>query len=433
MKKEDMYGGESLEIGSPPIEQYANYEEAVNNAGFGKYVYDPTQRLMSQPVTLFPGGYGYSTHPNPRSQQSYMNPPMGIGSNPYMSQQMYSPYQPNPAFQQPFSYQQQFQQPQEITYFIKPVNFGGSEYLPRTGYEDEIENLKMKYWIEEQENAAKSMSNASSNQYYGYGTNYYGVPYYNPFQYNSVNSEIKEKIEELENEAKENRINFNMNLSKLAHNIAGDRNVDDDVLNEVYHGKVIQSPCGITTQDVYDSYRFNNMIPFDNSQFYRDHNTAVSREHNMIISKNSNMQECFKSFGQLHDKYEMDDEMHRRKNGASMYNSDSNAFKYFVRAKAAERYAKENGININNFSYSQMPNTSNLNMFPTLQQSARLLDDGTLNITCNFGSKRGQTYSVHNSQEAEYEKDRERFQGFINSIPGSIYLNNPNPNGGGDR
>ena len=119
---------------------------------------------------------------------------------------------------------------------------------------------------------------------------------------------------------------------------------------------------------------------------------------------------------------------------------DDNSYKYYVKAKAAERYAKKNGIQINNMAQQpQQPYANNvqdlkqevINSMPTLSQSATLCDDGTLNITCNFGSKAGQVYSVHNSQEAEYEEDRARFKAFVDSIPGSIYLNNPNPNSGG--
>ena len=67
-----------------------------------------------------------------------------------------------------------------------------------------------------------------------------------------------------------------------------------------------------------------------------------------------------------------------------------------------------------------------LSGFPTLAESAKLTEDGTLNITCNFGSRAGQVYSVHNSEEAGYEQDRQRFQQFIDSIPHSIYLDSPN-------
>ena len=67
-----------------------------------------------------------------------------------------------------------------------------------------------------------------------------------------------------------------------------------------------------------------------------------------------------------------------------------------------------------------------VNNSPVLSQSAKLADDGTLNISlnipCNVGSHKGETYTVHNSQEAEYDAKRERFGRFLDSIPGSIYL-----------
>ena len=64
-----------------------------------------------------------------------------------------------------------------------------------------------------------------------------------------------------------------------------------------------------------------------------------------------------------------------------------------------------------------------------LNENASIAEDGSLHITCNFGSHAGETYSVHNSQEAEYEQKRERFGSFIDSIPGAIYQNN---HGGGN-
>ena len=63
------------------------------------------------------------------------------------------------------------------------------------------------------------------------------------------------------------------------------------------------------------------------------------------------------------------------------------------------------------------PLNPNLSQFPTLASNARLADDGSLHITCNFGSHNGEVLAVHNSQEAEYEKDRERFNQFLASIP----------------
>lgn len=423
MRREDFFTGEpEINSGSPSFSEFTSETEAIQNASFGKYDYDPGARMMSQPVSIYPGGYGYNTNFN-----NFMNPPVYSGQQGY-----YGGGNPALYYQQQMYQQQQIQQQQmqqEIKYFIPPVNLSGSEYLPSLNYENEIEQLKMDYWMKEQESVAKnSVNNMNSgyNPFTGYN-NYYGVPYYNPYQYNSLNAEISKKIQDIQNTAKENRINFNIHLATLAHNYAG-HTYNEDELRERYTGKSVSCPTSVTYADIYEQQRFDNMVPFDNSQFYRDHNEAVSREFNSIISKDSNMKECFENMGVLHAKYEMEEEQHRRRNGATLYNSEDNSYKYFVKTKAAERYAKNNGLPLAKIiENSDQFKQNMLGTLPTLAQSAKLCDDGTLNITCNFGSKAGQVYSVHNSQEAGYEQSREKFQQFIDSIPGSIYLDSPNP------
>lgn len=419
MRRENFYTGEVLPSSTSPPNIYGTEQEAIENASFGKYDYDPNSRLMSQPVSIYPGGYGYN--------QNYMyQQPVGIGTNPYQYNQQFCA---NPAL----AYQQQIQQ-QELQYYIQPLSFG-SEFLPSEGFEDEIEKMKMELWTKEQDNIAKNYVNSQGmyNPFNNGYMNYYGVPYFNPYQYNSFNSEMSQRITEMQNEARENRFNLNMHLSRLAHNYSGDV-YNDELLQERYRGKCVEVPNSFmgTIAEIYDYNRFQNMVPFDNTQMYIDHDLSVSRSYNAVISKDSNMQECFANMGVLNAKYELEEEEHRRRNGAALYNSSDNSYKYFVRKKAAERYAQKHNISFQtiNSNLDQYKKQS-LMEFPTLSQSAKLCDDGTLNITCNFGSKAGQTYSVHNSQESEYEKDRSRFKSFIDSIPGSIYLNNPNPNTGG--
>ena len=436
MKREDFFTGEPVEDGSPPFSQnYISENEAIQNASFGKYDYDPGNRIMSQPVNVFPGGYGYSTSPNGYNGYYPNQPQVGLGANPYQ----YGYYNP----QSSYYYQQTQQQtPQEITFYVQPVNFSG-EYLPSMGFEEEIEQMKRDYWTRSLEKSAEDSVNRQQQNfgYYGgyyNGNNYYGTPFYNPYQYNSLDSEISRRAQEMEDEARENRKRFNLNIARLAHNIAGDT-YNDDELVERYEGKTVSAPYGFTNySDMYEYNRFSNLVPFDNSQYYREFNASVSREYNSIIPENSSMNDCFENMGILNAHYELEEEKHRRRNGTLLY--DDNSYKYYVKAKAAERYAEKNGIQINNMAQQpQQPYANNvqdlkqevINSMPTLSQSATLCDDGTLNITCNFGSKAGQVYSVHNSQEAEYEEDRARFKAFVDSIPGSIYLNNPNPNSGG--
>lgn len=430
MIKQDFFTGEVLNSTSPPIStNITNEQYAAQQASFGKYDYDPNTRIMSQPVSISGNGYsvgGFSPYT--------MNQP--VYGNPY--QQYYGYGYANPAF----AYQQQMQQQmyynqqqmnRQPEYFVQPVNFSG-EYLPPMGYEEEIERLKLEYWQKEQEELAKtSVNNAKSGYYNPFtGTNYYGVPYYNPYQYNSINTEVSSKIEQMQSEARQNRLNFNMQIAQLAHNYAGDT-YDKDELLERYTGKTVTNPYGasaMTYGEIYEQQRYANLIPFDNSEAYREHHARVSAEFHSIIPENSNLKETFDNMGVLHAHYELEEEKHRRRDASVLYNSDDNSYKFFVRRKAAERYAQANGLPLTKIvQETDQAKQSLMGSFSTLSEVAKLTDDGTLNITCNFGSKSGQVYSVHNSQESEYEKDRERFQQYLDTIPESIYLNGPTASG----
>lgn len=430
MRKEDFFTGEVLQTStSPPFSQdnFISEQEAIQNASFGKYDYDPGARMMSQPVNLYPGGYGYGSNPQQNSAFSMGNPAFGF---------MNPPIDPNTGYYyNPYAqaYQEQLKQisAQQVQYFVQPVNFGG-EFLPNLDYNDEIEKLKMEAWQKEQDMVAQnSVNNPYSGSYFG-GINYYGQPYFSPFnfyQMNGLNNEISQRINELKEEARENRLALSMRLSKLAHNYLGEQYNEDD-LRERYTGKTIitDTPMsGMTYGDIIEMNRFNNLVPFDNSQMYRDASEAVSKQYHQFIPEDADMKECFDNMGVVYRVYELEEEKHRRRNKGSLYNANDNSYKYFVRAKAAERYAaqKNGGSLINSVNNASPQNMSQ--MFPTLAQSAKLTDDGTLNVVCNFGSKAGQVYSVHNSQESEYDQQREAF---INSISQSIYLDSPNPGGG---
>lgn len=414
MQKEDFYTGEVLDGDSPPISE----EEAIVNADFGRYNYDIGYRNMINQqqyyqYTQYNGypNYGYNGYCQyPQQQQQYYQYPQNNGYN-YTYGFPYGGYN-NYGYQQIYQ-QPQYDQPSVIN--IPPLNFSG-EYMPNINFEQEIERLKTEYWMKEQEESV-----SSSNSSYGYGySNYYGVPFYN----NGYNSEASAIVEKMKEEARENRRRFNIHISTLVHNYLGD-NCDPKTIEEMYTGKTIENPCKMTYQEYYDQQRFANLVPFDNSQIYRDFHAAVSKEFNDIIPADSDMHTFFLNVGVLNAQYAMEDEKHRRRDGAALYNSEDNSYKYFVRAKAAERYNRSNfdSFKVNSDQFiNQLDDmkSSLLNNFSTLSQCATLSEDGTLNITCNFGSKAGENYSVHNSQEAGYDEDREKFNAFLNSIPGYV-------------
>ena len=433
MIREETFMGELVNPSSPQISE----AEAIANASFGKYDYDPGSRVMQFAT---PGQYGYNS-----DISRYTNPPpIGIGGyyNPYMAYNPNMPAfgmpQPNPAFawQQRLQQNSIFQEPQQLRSFIKPVGING-EFLPPADFEERLSELMRHYWVkQEEEDVERRMK--SQQSMYGFNnawSNYYGTPYYSPYYgYSSLQSEVSQLIEDMKAEAREARIEFNKNLSRLAHNIAKEP-VDEQMLDERYRGKYVETPGfkGVTIQDLSEQSRLMNMQPFDNSGAYRQFQEKVSNEFKQIIPNNMGFVETFRNMGVVQAQYDMEDEKTRRKNGALLYDSNNGTYRYFVRAKAAQRYAEKHGLSPDSVAAANttVPGRSSGigDEFPTLQQSARLLDDGTLNITCNFGSHKGEVYSVKNSQEKQYEDNRSRFNQFYNSIPGSIYLTNPNDGG----
>lgn len=433
MEQVKTYMGEVVDSTSPTI---ISEKEAAENANFGRYTYDPMSRMQQSMVSL-PGWQGYSTNPNPNG--FYGQPPMGyIGQSMMMGQQQpygigMNPYyvNSNPAFNNgymygnPLLYQQQVQQPQYMQ--IPPLNYRG-EFLPPIDYEDKLNKLSNEFWLKEQEQAVNNPSNYNS-----FGYNYYGG-WFNNF-YNPLRNEANNIIQSMQQEARENRINFNINLGKLAFNLTyGKGNYDEEQLESIYRGRTIDQPFGVSMSQLYEQNRFANCVPFDNSNIYQAFHSQVSAQHNAIIRPDSNMKEAFEHAGELWAMYEMEDEMHRRRNLQGAYNSDG--YKYFIRKSIAERNQNKDE---NRFAASPMinntipaPPNNGMNIYTSNPRNGgshittipSIDDKGDMNITlsipCNFGSMKGSNYIV-NQNEAAYDKRREEFNRFVDSIPKSLY------------
>lgn len=410
MEKVDYYSGEVInEYGARTTDEMM----AEQFASFGQYNYGvPASQIIT------PGSYGQ---------------PYGLGG--YNQYQYYNPAgysAPNPAFayMQQAGIQPMYQQPQipqgDITYDIPGMNFG-NEYLPPMDYENLLNALQMEYWnnsINEEAKRAVSNIQQGNTQYNAYGQpinqyNYYGSPYfYNPYSYNSYTAEFNDKLKEIEEDARERRTKFNINLSRLAQNIMGNHGYDDNVIQELYRGKTMTVP-GITYTDVYEFNRLNNLVPFNNAEEYRKRDAAISAEFNKYIKPNASMNETFDNMALVWNQYELQEEESRRRSRVKD-SYDSNSYKYLVKKSAMERYAKENGVLLpgagptstqdyytNQFNKIKQQAFQN---FPTLAATSRLADDGTIHI--NY------TEVNENVNEAAYQQQKNRFNAFLNSIPG---------------
>lgn len=415
MVQENFYSG--LPVQDPT-------QEAASMASFGKYDYDPATRMMQQQV-INPGGYGFSANSPPMS---------GLGSpmrydqygNPMPTYNQFRTTFQNPALSMIPTYQQPMED-RPTTLVVPGINENG-EYLPPIGIEDKISELQLEYWQKFQEQQAEeTVKRRNTNLYGGYGFNYYGTPYYNPYQYNSLNSEVNREIEKIKEEARNARLDLNVKLSQLAHNYVHEY-IDEEKSRERYQGRIIELPqqSNFTVREYQEMTRIDNMVEVNNAAWYQQQYAAASKAMNDNIPQDADLKTCFANVGIVASEWEMEDEMHRRKDYTNTYNSADGTYRYFVRKKAEERYAKEHGIDIQHMSQRfnpQQAQQQSLNAFPTLKDSVSLSPDGTLNVVCNVGDNAGKVYSV-NEQEAGYQERKERFDRFLSSIPGSIYRTN---------
>lgn len=418
MITEDFYSGEPVQTGSPPFSDDKSQEyEAASMASFGKYDYDPSRRVTNQ---IYPGQTGYTPYHMCGLGNPVLNQPLGYINPVQPTYNQFRPY-----YQQP----QQVQQPK--TCHIAGVgSVLNGEFMPPADFDERIEKMKAEYISKQIDIEAKEFVDRKNSIYNNgyFGTNYYGMSYYNPYQYNSLNAEISKQVEAMKDEARENRMAFNLNLSKLAHNIAKD-GIDSSAIEERYRGRDVNIPTAIvqTPQEYYEYARLANMVPVDNSQQYRDFEASVNRSIREALPENANLEETFKGMNLLMAQWEMEEELHRRRDGSGLYNSKDNAYKHFLRKKAEQRYAVEKGINLPPalVGFDAQQARKDFIASSPLSQVSKLADDGTLEVNltlpCNVGSKAGQMYSC-NSNESAYEEKRQRFASFLNSIPSNSEL-----------
>lgn len=455
MIREDLYTGEVV---NDPISPGLNDEiQAEEYASFGKYAYTPGYQ---QPAyTMYPGGYGY----NPIGQ-SPINPISGIGMSPPVYNNAANPafgyinaQTPSSSFKRGFPTEEDIKSGYKtISVPVNPIDFASSSVLPEKGFQEKIERLELEFlekMIQSQYDQSRQPSYGGGYQPYYSGYNYYGVAYSNP--YNSSNmaliNEYRDKCEAIKQEAKERRLNLQKHLSKLAHNYLND-GVTDEQIEELYNGdKTIEIPVWQTPEYYHHINRIQNMVPFDNTQYYVDHDRRVSEEFNSIIPKDSDMKTCFANLGLLWHKWEREEEQKARKDMSLMYTGKNGAYRHYVRTMAKQRYESKNPGNIHpgfapdlgGHNYpgenikgappkgDELDNAianleSNLmSEFPILSENATIKEDGSINITYGFGPNKGQSYN--NSQEQEYDQKRREFLGFLNSIPDASGLMNANP------
>ena len=372
----------------------------------------------------------FSTDPNERMSQFNLNqqPQQQQPFNPFQPTNGYGGYAGNPVFQtgpgygynpyggfgyggfyggmynQPFTqfnnayagYQPRIQ---DQTVHVPGLNFG-SDVLLMADAQEICEQLQLDMMVEQEEAIAKR-----NQRFQGYfnnnGYNYYGMPYYSSYQDVSVTRKYTDKINQMRQEAKQRRTDFNKRLSKMCHNYMGD-NVTDDEIDMIYDGYDYVVPAN-TIRVENDCSRFARMVPVTNQPMYAKNYQDLQNFYKCICTEN-NMQGFFQSLGVVKVCDDLEEEMHRRRDCSQLYNSDS--YKHYLRKHIMER----NGIDPN--TTNSQNNNLNPNLFPTLSSTSKLLDDGTLSITTPpwiGGSGAFKRIQLNNEMEQHFEENRRAF------------------------
>lgn len=420
MIKYDFYTGEPVQDGSPPSE--LSQQEIIQSANL--YDYNANQRManqmmgqqtMQQPMFNPAFGYnmgGYGYYP-PQNFANFMNPPVQAGT--------FQGFAGNPAFQFMANSGMQMQQPQyqDQTVYIHGFNPGNNNLLLPPDAEEICDQLELEMMMEQEEAYVQRVKR--QNDYYkslGYNgvPNYYGAPFMNARYIDpTITAKYKKQVSEIRKEAEEARINLNKKLSRFAHNYLDDE-CDESDLDKIYNGRYVTIPANTVAYSA-EQTRLLNTQPFDNSHLYQQHNAEVSSQYRKRFDDNTDMQTFFEGLGEIIVEDMMEEEMHRRRDDSQLF--DGNGYRMLLRKKIAERHSSEGqqGVNLPNMR----PNTPFGNTFPTLAQSATMLDDGSLSIAAPswLGNK---TYVVKNQLEDDYEMNRQKFVQ-------SIFGNNPSPGG----
>lgn len=410
-------------------------EQAVQNANLVNpaYDYDPATRFANMQYQQPMGYYQQQPYvpypqPNPYFQQPQMS---GFGM--YQGQG-FQGYYGNPVFamQGQHGFNPYFPQvPQDQVYYIPGFSPSGDTIFP-PDVEETVFQLQLEMEAELEASYKERMQKA--NQFYQRsGYNYFGMA---PVSYNDpmIVNKYKEKVQEIINQATKKRQELNYQLSRIAHGYNGEE-ISDAQLEEIYSPREIRVK-GAVVQDMREQEYLSQFKPYNNAYMYQQAFAQVAAEQSKYFPENCDLYDFFEIAGRILCDTAMEKERQRRKEGGNLYAQDG-SYSALIRQKLLERNNKDSGVIGGGNSTPNVPTQPidqvsmsfgspvNIPGMPTLSNSGRLFEDGTLEITPPPGLGIGSSpVVIHNQHEDGYEESR---KAFIESI----YMDNPKPGGAG--
>lgn len=359
---------------------------------------DPNQRfqmMRQQQQQIYNTGAGYNTGYGYRGapyQQMYQSTPQqqgpGIAGFGSARNQMYQGY----------GYGRQTSQPQYHNRIehVEGYNPFGSPMLLPEGIEETCERLQIQMEVENEAAIAKRNARTQGYFNYNYGSNYYG--WYNNYADQAVTDKYRRIAEEIREEAKNRRVELNKRLSRLAHKICGDP-MSEEETDRLYEGYNVT----ITASEQEDNRQYSYLASLqevDTSIAYRQHFDQVRNFYNKVYETQgvTDMNSWLAAQGILTIYDNMEKEVHKRRDLTQFY--DKASYRRLLRKSIMER----DGIKETEEEHT----ASYLPFFQNMNQSAKMLEDGTLSISApNWVG--GKSESFNNTLEAHFEENRNRF------------------------
>ena len=339
------------------------------------------QQNMIQPF----GTLGY----NPNQMQNLPHPSaIENGINPLL--QSYDPsiaigpnMMNNSAFSRgrnPYNINNQYQQQPvvDMNYTVEHGwNPSGAQYMVSSDYEQKVDDLKKRI----NEAQIEHNNNYSYSVYSYYNMNNNGV---NPYVMSKFASEIKE----LEQQAINNRINFNKRLSKAAHIGLGD-DISDDDINSIYDSKqVANTNTGYSPFDIA-YHNICNMRPINyayEQQQYNYANSKITNSHNETLGECKSLKDFLDNAGKILTDDMLEESNRKKKDKSKAYNT-GNEYQQYLATQLQSRDGR-------------VPDS----LYSNLYSSGSINGDGSLNIKVPEFLQNKKIES-----ENKYAEDRARF------------------------
>lgn len=226
--------------------------------------------------------------------------------------------------------------------------------------------------------------NNNNNLYYN---NYYGnLNRTNPY----IVEKYKKKQFELEQQAKQRRIDFNKRLSTIAHTCLDGKAPDEEYLNSIYDDRTVTIPAknveAINKIGMLEKYTADATASQITNYAYHDKN--ITNEHDKVINPKSSLLEFLDTAGELYALGMQEEVNKARRDKSKIYDNSDNYRKYLM-----QQIQRRDG-------------TVNNSLFPTLANSSNVLDDGTLQVNLpdwlNNKDRRAES-------EQKYAENRQKF------------------------